>query len=440
VTGDTPLPGTGRLVTRWVAAALGLALATLLVAAALVVVASFRGDFGHFVSVRAVLPAGANAPQIDSPVEYRNVTVGAVGGEGVPVGRGQVSIVLHLKPSDVDVIPRSVKATVGPLSIFGNQYVALQPLDGTTGPTLKGGETIGAIPRRPNASLQATIADFYDVLASIRPTQLDAALTSIATALRGQGHRLGAALHGASQYLATMIPLLPTFEHDLELLAPVADNLRASTPALLDVLSNLAVTGRTIVADEAGLHGLLAGGTEVVGQGAQLLSTISAPLEHLLIDSGPLLDDVAQSPKEIADILAGLDGWSRAWTQAESQGPYLSVSATVDVPNAADLVLAGLGAPRPAGLFADGVGRNLVNPPTYTAADCPSYGSMAGTDCGHSPTSTDAATSAAGSTLGVAQQRAASDVVAGLDGGHAPAAPAVAALLLGPILDDMTAT
>jgi phospholipid/cholesterol/gamma-HCH transport system substrate-binding protein len=435
----TPLPGTGRLVSRPVAAALGLALAALLVASALVVVASFRGDFGHFVTVHAVLPAGANAPQLDSPVEYRSVTVGDVASQGAPIGGGRVSIVLHIKPASLGVIPRSVKATVGPLSIFGNQYVALQPLEGTTGPPLRAGETIGAIPRRPNASLQATIADFYDVLASVRPVQLDAALTSIATALRGQGRRLGTALHGASQYLATMIPLLPIFERDLELLAPVADDLRASTPALLKVLSNLAVTGRTIVADESGLHGLLVGGAVVAGQGAQLLSTISAPLEHLLIDSGPLLDDVSQSPKEIADILAGLDGWSRAWTEAESHGPYLSVSTTISVPNAADLVLAGLGAPHPTRLFADGVGRSLVNPPTYTAADCPSYGSMAGTDCGHSPDSTDAATNAAGTTLGEAQQRAAGSFVAGLDGGQAPASPAVAALLVGPILDDMAA-
>lgn len=434
--GTVSLPGTGRVIGRRAAAALGVVLATLLIGAAVLVVATFGGSFTNYVAVRAILPAGANAPQLGSPVEYLDVTVGHTASLGTPVGHGQVAVVLHLEPSKLAAVPASVRATVGPLSIFGNQYVDLEALSGTGGPAVAAGQTIGPIPAGPGASLQSTVADLYDVLSEIKPDQLEATLTSLADALQGQGHALGAALHAGSVYLQRMIPLLPTLEADLRELAPVAAGVKAATPDLLGVLSNLAVTGRTIVVDGADLRGLLHGGSVVAGQAAKLLSATSKPLETLLADSGPLLADVSANSHEVADVLTGLDRWSVAWTEAESQGPYLSVSSTVHVANAADLVLAGLGAPDPAALFAAGLGAGKVNPPTYTPADCPSYGPMKGTDCGGSSdtTSGGAAASVPASIGGAAELRAVSSVVAGLDGGAAPSSPAVATLLLGPVL------
>jgi phospholipid/cholesterol/gamma-HCH transport system substrate-binding protein len=438
MTATVTLPGSGRLVSRRAAAGLGIAMAALIVGSVLVVVASFTGAFGSYATVRAVLPAGAPAPQLGSPVEYRDVTVGQVESSGSPVGNGQVSIVLHMKPGELDAVPRSVRATVGPLSIFGTQYVNLEPLHGTRGPALASGDTIASIPAGPNASLQDTIADFYDVLTSIQPVQLESALDTMATALRGQGQRLGSALHGASQYLKTMIPLLPTLERDLRLLQPVANDLKSSTPDILGILRNLAVTGRTIVSDASALHELLGGGAQAVGQFANVVTKISKPLDNLLIGSGPLLNDVSANSNEVADVLSGLDAWSRAWTAAESHGPYLSISSTIDVKNPADLVLAGLGAPNVATLFADGLGSSLVGPPVYTAADCPSYGSMTGTDCGSSPGA--AADAQVTSTIpGPAEERAAGDLLTGLNKGRAVSSPAVAALLVGPLLNDMAA-
>jgi hypothetical protein len=148
---------------------------------------------------------------------------------------------------------------------------------------------------------------------------------------------------------------------------------------------------------------------------------------------------VSANPNEIADILSGLDQWSRAWTQAESHGPYLSISSTIDVHNPADLVLAGLGSPDATSLFADGLGGGLVDPSVYTAADCPSYGSMAGTDCGSAPGATATANATTASIPGPAEEKAATALLAGLDKGQTLTSPAVTALLVGPILDDMAA-
>jgi virulence factor Mce-like protein len=436
------LPGTGRYVSRRLSTLLGLIMVVLLVGSAVLVLESFEGTFTNEVAVEAILPEGANAPQVQSPVEYRDVTVGQVASNGHPIGGGRVSIKLYLKPSMLASIPETVQATVGPLSIFGNQYVDLEAGHGVGGAALRAGQTIGAITHAPNASLQSTIASFYDVLSAIHPAQLQATFSALANALAGQGKSLGDTLSEASSYLKTMIPLLPTFETDLQLLTPVASDIGAATPALLGILSNLTLTSGTIVNEQVPLHDLLTGGATVAGQGTQLLDAIAQPYEHLLTDSGPLLADLSndgQNQQDLAQILAGLDGWSKSWVAAESQGPYLTLTSSIAVTNAADLVLASLGSPNSASLFTGGLGASLVNPAPYTAADCPTYGTEGGTDCGGSAST--AAQVAASSTAKVlpepAQTDAVSSIVTGLDHGRAPASPAVDTLLLGPVLAQM---
>jgi phospholipid/cholesterol/gamma-HCH transport system substrate-binding protein len=413
-------------------ALLGTVFAAVLIAIVLVVFRSFGGGFGQYATVRANLPSAGNAIGPNTPVQYLDVTVGTVASEGHPVSGGVVSVVLHIKPSKLSAIPASVRATVGPLSIFGNQSVQLEARPGASGGHLLAGQTIEALTSGSTASLQSTLGDLDTVLNSIHPADLDTALTAAATGLHGEGQVLGAALNQASGYLALMLPYLSTEEQDFALLGPVADNVASSTPALLGILANSTVTSQTITANQTQLQQVLAGGAALAAQSNQLLSTIQVPFEHLLADFGPLLADISQSPSEIHDILTGLDAWSTAWTLAESHGPYLTLSSNVSVPNPADAVLAGLGAPNTVALFAQGIGTNLVNPPTYTAADCarvPTY-------CSTTP---HAATRLAVPAVMPAsqQQQAVSAIFAGLDQGQSPASPSVVALILDPLLQGM---
>src|SRR5579871_2569486 len=106
-------------------AAYGIALIVLVVAIIAVIVESISGNFTNYVAVTAELPSSGNAIQIDSPVQYRDVTVGSVASSGHPVGGGAVTVAIHLKPSKLAAIPATVRATVGPLSIFGNQAIQL---------------------------------------------------------------------------------------------------------------------------------------------------------------------------------------------------------------------------------------------------------------------------------------------------------------------------
>ena len=143
---------------------------------------------------------------------------------------------------------------------------------------------------------------------------------------------------------------------------------------------------------------------------------------------------LAEPPREIADVLEGLNSWSKAWAAAERNGPYLSLTSTVSLANAPDLVLATLGANNADALFAGGIGPGLVNPPTYPPGSCPSFCAAASPNAAAGGGATAATAAVNAGTLAEPQQeRAAALVAAGLDKGRAPSSPTVATLLLAPL-------
>jgi virulence factor Mce-like protein len=423
-------PGPDHSHRRLVAC--GLALIVFVAAIIGVIVQSISGNFASFVPVKAELPSSGNAIQIDSPVQYRDVTVGSVASDGHPVGGGVVSVSLHIKPAKLAAIPASVRATVGPLSVFGNQAVQLVAPVAVGGPHLTAGQTIPALASGPTASLQATLGDLDNLLNALHPAEMNAALTALATALRGQGQSLGDTFARSSLYIRQMLPLIPTIESNFRLLAPVADRLASATPDVLGILSNLTVTNQTYTADQSQLHQALIGGATAAAQSSQILSVIQSPWSRLLADSGPLFADVTQNATEIAQILSGLDTWAKAWSASESHGPFLTLTSSLSVANPADVVRAALGDPAADTLFAEGLGAGLVDPPTYTAANCPiRYGPTPG------PCITGPSPAASSLIPASRQQEAVATIAAGLDHGERPTSPAVASLLLSPVLQAM---
>jgi virulence factor Mce-like protein len=340
----------------------------------------------------------------------------------------------------VHSIPANVTATVAPISIFGNQYVVLEPPAQLSGASLRAGQTIPALTQGPTSNLQTTLADLDHLLIEIHPAQLYAALYALSSSLQGQGKSLGNTLVDFNTYLQNMLPLWPKTVADFNLLNPVANQVAASTPDILGTLRNLSSSSGVITQDQAALGELLSGGTTFADLTTTLLTNVQTPYAQLVAAAGPFLHSVSQTPTTISQILQGLDAWARTWVAAETQGPYLTLAASVNVNNVADLALAALGGPNAAQLLGDALGTNLVNPPTYTAADCPRYGTLSGPNC---PEVTVAAASTQRNLNQVAilqepeQQNAVARVAAGLNGGINPPSPAVATLMLEPILTHM---
>jgi virulence factor Mce-like protein len=417
---------------------------------------TFGGTFTNYVVVTAQLPASSTAAALNSPVEYRNVTVGDVASSGRSVPGGLVLVTLHMRPSRMKDIPAGVQATVTPVSFFGNEYIVLQPPANPGTQTLQAGQIIPPLSSGVTASLQDTLNSFDHLLIELHPGQLDAALTAIASALQGQGTSLGQNFVRTNTYLKDMLPLWPTVVADFEKLVPVANGFAEATPNIIQILSNQAASSQVATGDATNLRDALMGGATLATDSAQLFEAIEQPFIVLAADSGPFLQDLSQNPHQISELLSGFNTWAQAWLSAEGiepdgrpvpgHGPYLNVTATVRVVNPADLALAVLGGTNLATDLADGLGSSFVNAPTYTSADCPRFGSLSG--CGGA--TTDAATSSSAMAAQLvsdlssassvlpepAQTAAVSQIVAGATGRQS-ADPAVSTLLLSPVLEGL---
>jgi len=389
------------------------------------VFASFSGTFGTYVQVTAQLPASSTAVDLNSPVEYRNVTVGKVVSQGKSLPGGLVSVTLDLKPSKVHSIPADVRATVSPVSFFGNEYIVLVPPAHPGAATVQAGQQIQALTTGETASLQALLSDLDHLLTALHPGQLDAALTALAGAIQGQGSSLGQNLVHGNTYLQGMLPLWPTVVADFEAFTKVANSFAISTPNLLQILANQTVTSQTVNNAAGNVKNAISGGAEIASESNQLFNAIQAPFAILTADSAPFLQDLSQNPTEIAQLLAGLDSFAKAFVAATANGPYLSATATVNVINPADLGIAVLGG-SPSTLInaiAAGLGPSFVNPKLYTAADCPRFGPLA--NCNGS-----------GVLPASAQTQAISQIYQA-ESGQAPANASVSSLLLSPVLQTL---
>jgi len=451
---------------------LGLFLAVAAVAIILVIMFAFTGHFTNVVTLNSELPTGSNAVIVGAPVEYLYVTVGKIASEG-QAPDGKVSVKLAFYPSKMKDIPANVQTQVAPLSIFGNQYIDLTLPVGAkpSRAHVVAGDYIPPYGAAAATSLQGSVTQIYDLLNAIQPANLDTALTAIATALNGQGKSLGQALAEGNSYLKAVNPHLQTLQQDIRLLSPVAQAGTAAAPDVLGILSNSTVTGTTINSETAQISQLLTQGSSAVGRLAGVLDQTQSSFPALVNGSAPLLQDVANNPNLLAQTLAGLQEWAAAWAQAKGPGPYLSVNAALPIQNISDAVDAALGYHVQSSL-AGALGPDF-NPAPYTSADCPQYpgvtnpycsgGSPAGASQSASvsaavaaasvtaPRSTPASSTTAaaaapnaspdstGSAYPFAEElQAAQRIAAALNGGNAPASPAMATIFLMPLLNSMS--
>jgi phospholipid/cholesterol/gamma-HCH transport system substrate-binding protein len=448
---DAPVPAPFRPPRSWSwrLIALGLALTLALLSAVVLVFVSFGGAFSSYSVLEAQLPASSTAVALDAPVEYRNVTVGTVASEGRSVPGGLVLVALHMQTSMLHLIPVGVRTSVTPVSFFGDAYIVLVPPATTTGATLQNGQTIPAFETGQTASLQETLGDLDNLLLELHPSQLDAALTALAGALQGQGTSLGKNLDKGNTYFTEMLPLWPTVVANLKNLVPVANQFAASTPDILQILSNQTTTGQTIENQASEVRQAIGGGADLAGQASQLLNAIQQPYNILTADSAPFLQDISQNPHEIAALLQGFSSWANAWTAAESSGPYLNVSANVEVANPADLGLAILGGADMNSYLSDGLGPGYVNPAPYSgpgtvpvpsaqASSSQASSSLASSSVASTAAALSAAISSAPSQVlpEPAQSDAISQIVNSVTGSQTDS-PAVSTLLLSPVLEGL---
>lgn len=398
----------------------GVALVVLLVGAAVTVLVAYSGGFSSSVPVSANLAGQGNAVQPGDLVRYRDFDVGTVASGITVVGPGRARVDLHLSPSAAAEIPANVVAQVQPASIFGTQAVVLTDAAHPSADHVRAHGVIAAA-STGGTSLQTTTANLDEILDALHPAQLSTALDAVAQAVDGQGTRIGQALADTSEYLHQLQPALPDLMTDVSLVATIAQQASGYVPSLLLGVRNLTTTADTVTATAAELGALLRDGDAAVRTATTVVNENAATYASLAAHVLPLLTTVAGHPGALPRSLQGLQQWTTAWNAAITPNHTLRATIFLPVPDPYSFVGAGaLPVSAAAKLAADQAYRTYLDPVTYTASDCPRYGTLAGPNCSSAHAMTRA------------QQTALAAVGQQLDGRYDDSA--VTALLLGPVL------
>jgi virulence factor Mce-like protein len=430
-----------RTQRRWLETVLGLGLVAALVASVLVIYKSFSGDFGDDVTVSAHLSKVGDALEPGDIVTYRDMIVGRV---TTTTGSLDGTAVLGLKihRDDAKVIPASVTAIAVPASLFGATKVMLMPPTHDTGTRLGAGDVIAADTTPTAQSLQTALANAYTLLTAVHPAELDAALSALADALRGQGKHIGRLVEQADAYLKTLAPSLPALNTVISSLADVTDKLVAHAPSLLSSVGDLLVAAKGIQASKQAVAQLLDVAPTALDDAQLLLNDKNVNnIVTIVRNEGPVIGAFGADPDALPRVVHGFKAFGDTFSGALQDGPYLTANIILTGINLAALLNVAIG--KKGEVF-----RSVSDPQEYTAADCPRYpgassaGCTASTDTRPSDDSVSVLTSGDGSSYGGTassigsprEVRAVRGAASAITGVPASKIPGAVDLVLGPLL------
>jgi len=284
-----------------------LGLAFLLVAALFIAstLAVYNKAFTPVTMVKLETDRVGSQLRTGGDVKVRGMLVGEV--RSVLAKGDHAELELALDPDKTAVIPKNVSARLLPKTLFGERYVALQLPDRKERP-IKAGDVIPQDRSSAAIELQKVLDDVMPLLQAVQPEKLSSTLTAVATALDGRGKQLGQTLAGLSDYLGKLNPSLPDIKADITGLANVADTYDKAAPDLLQALSDLTTTSRTIVDQRAQLSDLYATVTAASVDLTNFLQVNEGNLIRLTTAVQPTLDVLAKYAPEYPCLLEQLAG------------------------------------------------------------------------------------------------------------------------------------
>ncbi|MFJ7217057.1 MCE family protein [Amycolatopsis sp. NPDC098790] len=282
-----------------------LGLAFLLVAALFIAgtLAVYNKAFTPVTLVKLETDRVGSQLRTGGDVKVRGMLVGEV--RSVLAKGDHAELELALDPDKTHVIPRNVSARLLPKTLFGERYVALQLPETSQGP-IKAGDVIPQDRSSAAIELQKVLDDVMPLLQAVQPEKLSSTLTAVATALDGRGKQLGQTLVQLGDYLGKLNPSLPDVKADITGLANVANTYDKAAPDLLQALSDLTTTSRTIVDQRAQLTDLYATVTAASVDLTSFLQVNKDNLIRLTTAIQPTLDVLAKYAPEYPCLMRQL--------------------------------------------------------------------------------------------------------------------------------------
>jgi phospholipid/cholesterol/gamma-HCH transport system substrate-binding protein len=301
---------------------------TIMALVVVLTVAIYRKDFTSAAMVTLRTDHVGNQLHLAAEVKLRGVVVGEV--RDVRTDGSGAELSLAMRPDQIGRIPRDVTARLLPKTLFGERYVDL--VAGRPGPPLADGDVIGQDRSATAVEVEKVIGDLMPMLQAVQPQKLSSILSTLAGALAGRGAALGQTLTWLGSDVDQFTPHLDEFTAGMRELAQVTDNYSRIAPDVVQALSDLTTTSRTIADQRANLASLFRNLTT----GAQDLETFLRRNGNNVIRlsqaSVPTLSLLAQYSPEYPCMLRALTAFTPEMDKVLGKGtaePGLHVTVNV---------------------------------------------------------------------------------------------------------------
>ena len=311
-----------------------------------------HGEFSGTVPVSATLQTVGGSLRSGVDVKMRGMAVGKVG--ALQAKGNQVIVDLNIDRRNIRQIPNSVQARVLPASVFGTSYVDLVIPQGLGGaPPLRAGDVVRQDSSQGTVELQTALDSIDSLVDALGPGELATALHTAASVLDGRGDDLGHAIDQFTAYLDKLEPMVPKVRNDLRLLVVNLDAVARNAPDLLDATDDARVTLNKLVERRHKLERLLDVGATLMRESDRFLTSNEKDYLTALGLSVTLVNALYDSRNDLRQAL----------------------------------LETGRVSPKLLSVLEDGYGRvegyiHTNGPDNYTSADCPTYGSLKGANCG----------------------------------------------------------
>jgi phospholipid/cholesterol/gamma-HCH transport system substrate-binding protein len=259
-----------------------------------------------------------NQLQPASDVKVRGLIVGQV--KRVTSRGDHAEVELALQPDKVGFIPRNVSARLLPKTLFGERYVSLVVPNQASSKRLGSGDVISQDNTTTAMELERVFSDLMPLLQAVEPQKLASTLNALSGALDGRGKPLGDTLVRLNHYVEGLNPSLPNFNTDVKALSEFANTYSTAAPDLVQALSDLTTTSKTLVDTRSTLNTLYGSVTTASNDLTSFLQANQSNLIQLSAASRPVLDLLAKYSPEYPCFLKNLSDFNTKIGQAFGVG------------------------------------------------------------------------------------------------------------------------
>jgi phospholipid/cholesterol/gamma-HCH transport system substrate-binding protein len=281
--------------------------------------AFFAGSFNSYVPVTLTSDRSGIIMETNAKVKMRGVQVGRV--SEVSTAKDGAKLTLEINPGQLRYIPANVEAQIDVTTAFGAKFVNLVYPQNPSKQRLAAGAVLQS--KNVSTEVNTVFENVVELVKMIDPAKLNAVLTAVADAVRGQGQRIGEATTDLNQVLTALNDRSETIRADWRSFRSFSDTYAAAAKDILTVLDAASTTSSTVVNHSSSLDSLLLNVIGFGNAGTNLLATskdnlvaaatVLEPTTNLLLKYSPeytcLLQGATNNLKDGAySVFGGADG------------------------------------------------------------------------------------------------------------------------------------